>query len=156
MTNIHDPKFEEPHKHDGFRAKRARIGRQLGAERLGLSLWEIPPGEASYPFHFHLGEEEIAIVLRGTATLRSPEGMRMLADGDAIRFPRGEEGGHQLLNDGPESVRVLSISTVEQTDIVVYPDSGKICVVERDPQGDGLYAVFRHEDRVDYWEGEHR
>ena len=50
MPNINDPQFDEPREHDGFRSRRARIGYQLATERLGLSLWEVPPGEAAYPF----------------------------------------------------------------------------------------------------------
>jgi hypothetical protein len=38
MVNIERPDFDEPREQDGFRAQRARISRQAGAERLGLSL----------------------------------------------------------------------------------------------------------------------
>ena len=38
MVNIERPDFDEPREQDGFRAQRARISRQPGAERLGLSL----------------------------------------------------------------------------------------------------------------------
>lgn len=24
---------------------------------IGASLWELPPGEAAYPYHYHLAEE---------------------------------------------------------------------------------------------------
>src|SRR4029077_9669785 len=63
MPNLNDPHFDEPREHEGFRALRARVARQAGSERLGLSLWEVPPGEAAYPYHFHYTEEELVIVL---------------------------------------------------------------------------------------------
>jgi alpha-1,2-mannosyltransferase len=44
-----EPLFDEPREHPGFRALRARLSRQAGAQRLGLSLWELAPGEAAYP-----------------------------------------------------------------------------------------------------------
>ena len=47
VTNINDPLFDEPREHPGFRCRRARLGRQAGGERLGLSLWELPAGEAA-------------------------------------------------------------------------------------------------------------
>jgi uncharacterized cupin superfamily protein len=56
-SNIHGADFDEPREFDGFRARRARIGYALGAERLGVSLWELSPGEAAYPYHFHLAEQ---------------------------------------------------------------------------------------------------
>lgn len=47
MPNINEPEFDEPREQPGFRCRRARLSRQAGSERLGLSLWELPPGEAS-------------------------------------------------------------------------------------------------------------
>jgi len=37
--NLDSPDFDEPRERDGFRCRRARIGRQAGSERLGASLW---------------------------------------------------------------------------------------------------------------------
>lgn len=54
MANIDKPNFDEPREREGFRARRARIGHQLGTERIGISLWELPPGQKAYPYHFHL------------------------------------------------------------------------------------------------------
>lgn len=154
MANVYEPEFDEPREHEGFRARRARIGRQLGTERVGLSLWEIPPGEAAYPYHFHLGEEEVLVVLEGTPTLRDPAGRRRIPRGEVLRFPTGEEGAHQLLNEGEETVRLLAISTHGAPDIVVYPDSGKISAAERHARADGRKHYFRIADEVDYWDGE--
>jgi uncharacterized cupin superfamily protein len=154
MANLHEPEFDEPRERDGFRARRARLSRQAGAERLGVSLWEIPPGEASYPYHHHLGEEELIVVLRGCPSLRTPEGWRDLADGEVVAFLRGEAGGHQLVNRTEETVRFLAFSTNGEPDIVIYPDSGKVSAAQRLPDGGGLRELFRMSDAVDYWEGE--
>jgi uncharacterized cupin superfamily protein len=154
VPNINEPEFDEPRKHDGFRALRARIGRQAGSERLGLSLWEIPPGEAAYPYHFHYSEEELVIVLEGTASLRTPAGWRELAEGEVIAFLRGEAGGHQLVNRSAARVRFLALSTSGEPDVVSYPDSGKLGAFERLPEGGGLRAMFRIDDAVDYYDGE--
>ena len=48
-VNFQTPEFDLVRDRDGFRAKRARLGDQAGSERLGLSLWELPPGQAAYP-----------------------------------------------------------------------------------------------------------
>jgi uncharacterized cupin superfamily protein len=48
--NVHDADFGEPRERDGFRARRGRIGYALGAERPGISLGKLPPGEAAYPY----------------------------------------------------------------------------------------------------------
>jgi uncharacterized cupin superfamily protein len=156
MVNIDHAEFDEPREQDGFRARRARIGYALGMERLGASLWEIPPGEAAYPYHFHLADEEFVVVLAGRPTLRGPDGKRRLEPGEALSFRRGEEGAHQFLNETEEVVRFLAVSTSGEPDICVYPDSGKLGAAERRPDGSGLRKFFRVDDEVDYWEGESR
>ena len=154
MANIHDPEFDETRDHPGFRALRARVGKQVGAERLGVSIWEVPAGEAAYPYHLHLGEEELVIVLSGRPSLRSPAGWRELDEGEIVIFPRGEAGAHQLVNRTAETVRFLAVSTNGEPDIVLYPDSGKVGAAERLPTGGGFRKLFRIADAVDYYDGE--
>jgi uncharacterized cupin superfamily protein len=154
VTNFLDPHFDEPREHDGFRCLRARIGRQAGSERIGASLFSVPSGRAAYPYHWHLGEEELIVVLEGTPLLRTANDKRRLSRGEVVSFTRGEEGAHQLINDTDEDVSFLAFSEQGEPDIVIYPDSGKLGAFERRPEGGGLYKLFRIEDEVDYWEGE--
>lgn len=154
MANIYRPSFEEGERPEGFRSKRARIGYELGSELIGASLWELPPGEAAYPYHFHYADEEIVIVLSGKPSLRTPEGVRELEEGEAIHFPLGEEGAHQILNRGEETATFLAVSSHGRPDVVVYPDSDKIGVGERLPHGGGLRAFFKRGDGVGYFDGE--
>jgi uncharacterized cupin superfamily protein len=155
MPNINSPDFDENRDVvDGFRARRARIGRQIGSVRTGLSLWEIDPGESAYPYHLHYGEEELVIVLRGRPHLRTPDGWRQLEEGEVAVFPVGEAGAHQIANRTDETVRFLAFSTNGEPDVVRYPDAGKIGAAERRPEGGGFSLFFREGDAVDYWEGE--
>jgi len=96
----------------------------------------------------------VVIVTQGRPTLRSPEGLRDLEPGEAVHFPLGEEGAHQLLNRTAEPVRFLALSSNGRPDIVRYVDSGKIGVGERLPHGGGLRAFFPDAAGVDYWHGE--
>jgi uncharacterized cupin superfamily protein len=153
MTSIMEPVFDEPREHPGFTCRRARLGRQAGTEKLGLSLWELPAGEAAYPYHWHLAEEEAVVVLEGRPSLRTPDGWRELDQGEVVSFPVGERGAHQIANRTDATVRFLAVSN-QQPDIVVYADSGKVGAFERRPEGGGLYKIFRSDDAVDYWAGE--
>jgi uncharacterized cupin superfamily protein len=154
VPSLDGPRFDEPREQPGFRARRARLGRQAGAERLGLSLWELPAGEAAYPYHLHLAEEELVLVLEGRPSLRTPQGWRELGEGEVVCFPRGEDGAHQLVNRTDGLVRFLAFSTGGEPDIVLYPDAGKLGASERRPDGGGLHAFFRLADEVDYYDGE--
>jgi uncharacterized cupin superfamily protein len=156
VTNFLEPVFDEPREHDGFRCLRARIGRQAGSERLGASLFSVPPGEAAYPYHWHLGEEELVVVLDGEPLLRTADGERRLARGEVVSFPRGEVGAHQIINDTGADVVFLAFSEQGEPDIVIYPDSGKLGAFERRPEGGGMHKLFRLADEVGYWEGESR
>lgn len=153
--NLGTPHFDELRDRDGFRVHRARIGQQAGAERLGLSLWELPAGEAAYPYHLHLAEEEAVVVLTGRPSLRTPAGWEELEEGDVVSFLAGESGAHQIVNRTGATVRFLALSTSGAPDIVLYPDSGKVGAAERRPDGGGLRLYFRQADAVGYWEGEH-
>jgi uncharacterized cupin superfamily protein len=154
VPNIFDPDFDEPREHEGFRALRARTGYQLGAERLGASVWEVEPGQAAYPFHYHFTEEELVIVLEGQPSLRTPEGWRVLETGEAVSFRRGRQGAHQLVNRSPERVRFLAVSTNGEPDLVIYPDSAKLGAAERLSAGGGFRKYFRLESAVDYYDRE--
>ncbi|HEV7400356.1 MAG TPA: cupin domain-containing protein [Solirubrobacterales bacterium] len=125
MPNIHRPEFEAGERPEGFRSRRARIGYELGTELIGASLWELPAGEAAYPYHFHYSDEELVIVLSGTPSLRTPEGIRELEEGEVLSFPVGAEGAHQILNRSEEPATFLAISSSGRPDVIVYPDSGE-------------------------------
>ncbi|HXR59864.1 MAG TPA: cupin domain-containing protein, partial [Solirubrobacterales bacterium] len=128
MANIYEPRFEEGKRPEGFKSKRARIGYELGTELIGCSLWEIPPGQAAYPYHYHYADEELLIVLGGEPSLRTPEGTRTLERGEAVHFPLGEDGAHQVFNDSEEIVTLLAVSSHGRPDLVVYPDGDKVGV----------------------------
>jgi uncharacterized cupin superfamily protein len=154
MPNIYQPTFEDGNRPEGFRSQRARIAYELGSELIGCSLWRVPPGEAAYPYHFHIGDEELVIVIRGRPMLRTPQGTRELDEGEAVRFPPGEDGAHQILNRSDEPIAFLAVSSHGRADVVVYPDSNKLGAGERLPRSDGLRALFRREDEVGYFDRE--
>jgi uncharacterized cupin superfamily protein len=155
MTNINTPEFDSDRGgREGFGALRALLGKQAGAEKLGLSLWELPPGEAAYPYHFHLMDEELIIVVKGRPTLRGSAGWREVTTGEVLSFPVGERGAHQLVNWTDEPVQFLAISTSGTPDVVVYPDSGKVSAAERTPNGWRTRTRLPQSSSLDYWDGE--
>jgi len=156
MANLFDPDFEESSDQDGFTYRRAKLGAQAGAERLGASLFALSPGEAAFPLHYHLGNEEMLVVISGTPSLRTPDNERELKAGEVVSFPRGEAGAHQIVNRSNEEARVLLLSEMNAPEIVVRPESGKLSAFGRPPggRGEGMHKVFRQSDEVSFWEGE--
>ena len=152
-ASIAAPVFDEIREHPGFNCRRARLGRQAGSEKLSMSLWDLPAGEAAYPYHFHLAEEEIVVLLEGRPSLRTPAGWREMEEGEVVSFLVGEDGAHQIVNRTEEPVRFLAISN-QQPDIVVRPDSRSLSVVERRPEGGGLSQHFSMDDAAGYFDFE--
>jgi uncharacterized cupin superfamily protein len=157
MPNLFAPDFEPDEEQPaGYHVKGVRIGRQAGAERLGASLYELPPGNSTCPYHWHAANEEMLIVVSGRPTLRTPEGERELAEGEVVAFPVGERGAHKVTNSGGGAARVLIISEMNEPEVAVYPNSGKVMARQQAPgtPATGVRAIFRLADGVDYWEGE--
>jgi uncharacterized cupin superfamily protein len=136
---------------DGFRAGKFRFGPLLGADRLGATLYELPPGQALCPYHYEYGEEEWLLVLAGRATVRHPGGTDVLEPLDVVCFPRGPEGAHQVRNDTDDTVRVLLWSEVTVPTATVYPDSGKVGIWTGNADDD---VMARKTDAVGYYDGE--
>ncbi|HEX5028507.1 MAG TPA: cupin domain-containing protein [Gaiellaceae bacterium] len=95
-------------------------------DKLGATLYEVPPGKTGGYFHFHHGAEELLIVLRGAPTLRDAFGERALAEGDVVLFRVGPEGAHQLINRTDAPVRYVFVSNRPSPEVVEYPDSRQL------------------------------
>jgi uncharacterized cupin superfamily protein len=151
-SNIGNPEFSWDESDPlGFRAGMARLGKLLGAKETGITVYELPPGQAVCPYHYECGEEEWLLVLSGTPTLRTADGEERLEPWDVACFPRGPEGAHGIRNETEEYVRVLMFSSVVVPTATVYPDSDKVGIWTGDPETD---VLVRRSSKVDYYDGE--
>jgi uncharacterized cupin superfamily protein len=135
---------------EGHRFRAVSVGESAGASLTGLSVYELDPGQATWPYHFELNEEEWLIVVAGEVTLRTPDGERILRVGDVACFPVGAAGAHAMRNTGASVARfAMPCSNAPYGDACVYPESGKVKV-----SGPGFQHRGRLGDPVDYWEDE--
>jgi uncharacterized cupin superfamily protein len=146
--NLLDCPTGEPEEIPGFLHRRAYVGQDLGAQQLGCTLYEVPPGERLWPYHWHVGNEEWLVVVSGAPTLRTPEGEHELRAGDVAAFAADESGAHDVSNRSDEPARVAIFSTLRPGN-TFYPDSDKVGAGKP-----GERRYFRRGDAVDYWEGE--
>ena len=116
-----------PRLPDGFRRDSTRVGAVFGATRTGLSVYELPPGQAIGPYHYEEPDEEWLLVVSGTPTLRHPGGEEELEPWDLVFFPPGPAGAHLVRNTSKSPARVAMFSSMgSTTGAVVYPDSDMI------------------------------
>jgi uncharacterized cupin superfamily protein len=151
-VNIAAPEFSyDADDPEGFRAGMFRPGKAMGAAATGASVYELPPGQAVCPYHYEYGEEEWALVLDGTATLRTPEGSEQLGPMELAFFPKGPGGAHLIRNDGDVPLRVLMFSDVVTPTATAYPDSGKVGIWTG-VEGEDVMA--ERSSHVGYYHGE--
>jgi uncharacterized cupin superfamily protein len=138
MPNIHTTELT-----DAGRFRRARLGELAGAEHLGLTVYELAPGQGMH-FHYHLQREELLVVLDGPVAVRIADGWSDVAEGEVVAFPRGERGAHAYENRGDKPVRLLMISEQTAPNVSVYPDTNEVGVYDVAPPGEPRFgAVFK-------------
>lgn len=113
---------------------------------LGVVENTLPPGSVGCPFHWHLHEDEVFLVLRGRGVLRYGDAIREIGPGDCISCPAGTRVAHQIGNPFTEDLVYLAIGPRDPNEICGYPDNGKVMVR-------ALQTVGRLEKR-DYMDGE--
>ena len=139
-------KAEHP-EYEYFRRKFLPYGE---GNRTHVCVYEIPPGKAAYPYHFHYKTEETFYIISGTGVLKTPGGERQVSAGELIFFPAGPEGAHKLVNISErDNLVYIDFDVVHDLDVAVYPDSGKLGI-----WGMGINKLFPESSQVDYYDGE--
>ena len=132
----------------------------LTTSRLIASQYEIPPGKASWPYHYHMANEEMFYILEGKGEMRTKDGVVPVQAGDFFRFPIGESGVHQLVNTATDTnLKYLDFATTVQPDLVVQPDSQKVGLFAggapcQNKSIRTMWKYYRLGTEIDYLDGE--
>jgi uncharacterized cupin superfamily protein len=141
---------EDPRVRDGNRFLRTMLGQAVDAKLTGFSIYELPPGEAAWTYHYELSREEWLIVVDGEVVVRTPNGDRMLRAGDIVCFPPGADGAHQVRNDSNAVARfAMPSSWAGEGYVAVRPDSNTALIV-----GAGFRQIVPLDESLDYWDRE--
>ena len=159
VVRTDDLEWGEQSHGDRFGHRRKQLGSAAGAERLGCSLYEIPPGRRAWPYHYHLANEEAIYVLEGSGTLRIDGEQVEISQGDYVALPVGPTGAHQVTNSSDAPLRYLCLSTMVEPDVLIYPDSNKVGLFAGAAPGGArdkrtLQKLLRADAEVGYYDGE--
>ena len=136
--------------HEGYAYYRRKFVPFGTAEGTHVCVYEIPPGKAAYPYHYHCKTEETFYIISGEGLLRTPEGEKTVSAGELIFFPAGEAGAHKLTNTSEtEKLVYIDFDSTHELDVAVYPDSDKIGI-----WGMGINKLFPKSAETDYYDGE--
>jgi uncharacterized cupin superfamily protein len=117
----HGPGFVDRNKHLTY----AAVGKDY---HVGILIEGPPPGTRQSPKHYHMLEEEHALILEGQVTLLLGEERHEMKAGDYVCFPAGQKVGHSFLNSGTGPCSYLMIGQSNPGDVCVMPDSNKMQV----------------------------
>jgi len=148
LNEIFDPSGK--HK-QSFEFKNSSVNHPFteGGGKLSVSFYILQPGKASYPYHYHKGNEEVFYIISGQGTLKTNEGDRTISEGDIIIMPANENGAHMLINTSSLPLTYVDIHTISQPEVVVYPETEKIMIMAGD-----IKKSFKLDSAVNYLEGE--
>ena len=139
-TNVWSDTWDPGEDWSGGGALSKRLPR---GDVLGATVYELGPGNFAV-YHFHHGAEELMIVLRGSPTVRTAEGDRVLEEGAVVHFPPGPDGAHGIRNETDEPVRYVMVSDHPSPEVAEYPDLGQITAQARtgSQTGERLWLVY--------------
>jgi uncharacterized cupin superfamily protein len=101
----------------GLEARFARSA--LGLEKSGVTLFDVAPDYKVPWGHRHREQEEVYLVLRGSATVRFEDGTAELGEWDAVRIPPDVARSFQA---GPDGAQVLAFGAGEKGDAEMIKD----------------------------------
>ncbi len=117
---------------------------------VGMLIEAPAPGRRLCPTHYHMLEEEHALILEGQMTLILGDARHDMKPGDYVCFPAGWKIGHSFMNRGPGPCSYLMIGERNPNEVCVYPDSNKILVSALRTRDD----IFDMSGVRNYWDGE--
>ena len=89
---------------------------------MGASHVTLEPGAWSSQRHWHDDEDELVVMLSGTAVLIEDDGETELKAGDVAAWAKGSTNGHHMINRSDESCTFVAISAGKEEGTGGYSD----------------------------------
>ncbi|MDR2392425.1 MAG: cupin domain-containing protein, partial [Planctomycetota bacterium] len=93
-TSEMEGKYEN---HGDYEYMERRILSKRG-NQCAVAIMEVPPGKASFPYHYHVGITEVFYIIAGKGRLETADGEKEVGTGDVVVFPPGREGSLELFD----------------------------------------------------------
>lgn len=93
-----------------------RLAPLSGLSDFAASHVVLKPGAWSSQRHWHNGEDEMVIMISGTATLVEDDGRTEMKPGDIAVWPKGSTNGHHLINESGEDCVFVALGGGRRVD----------------------------------------
>jgi len=103
----------------GSDAEKQSLGYALGTTDVAINRYRVEPGNRLAGLHAHADQEEIFVVLDGTVTFETLDGVVTVSPGEAVRFEPGEHQSGK--NDADTDAVVLALGAPRDTNELLIP-----------------------------------
>ncbi|WP_209940074.1 cupin domain-containing protein [Ruegeria sp. HKCCE4148] len=98
------------------------VGDAGGLTQFGVNIVRLEPQALSSLRHYHMEQDEFAIMLSGTCVLIDDDREHEMQPGDCAAWPAGETNGHHLVNKTDAPATFLVVGTRTPTETCFYSD----------------------------------
>lgn len=114
--------YPEPYRSQMAGRSSVRLGQMAGLTHFGVNIVTLEPGAAASLRHWHLREDEFAMVLEGDLVLVEDAGETAMHPGDCAAWKAGTPDGHRFVNRTALPARFLVVGNSDPDDICTYAD----------------------------------
>lgn len=119
-----------------------------GESECSVDIYEIPPGKANYPYHYHESSEEIFYIISGEGIVETEEGDKKLKAGDVIVCPPSPSGAHRIKNiSEKEKLVYIEFDTISYPEVAHYPKTNALAVLYAEAERN---QFFKEDSKVSY------
>lgn len=108
-----------------------RVGDFGELTQFGANIVRLEAGAKSSLRHFHMKQDEIVIITKGSCTLIDDKGKHPMNTGDVATFPAGDENGHHFVNETDQAAEFFVVGTRTPTETAYYSDIDMMVNVEQ-------------------------
>ena len=127
LNNEVDPHGTHNHSYEFQRSNISRPFFQ-GWGKLEVYFMILQPGKANFPYHYHTANDEMFYIISGEGTLKTPEGDKIVSEGDVVIMPAHENGAHMVINNSDAPLVYLDLKTAISPDVVMRPETDTFIV----------------------------
>lgn len=114
--------YPEPYAGQMAGRSSQRLGDLAGLTQFGVNIVTLEPGAVASLRHWHLREDEFALVLEGTLILIEDAGETPMRPGDCAAWAAGVADGHRFVNRSGAVARFLVVGSKAADEVVSYSD----------------------------------
>jgi len=113
-----------PEPYNSWMAGRSsvRLGQAAGLTQFGVNIVHLEPGAPASLRHWHLKEDEFAMVLTGEIVLIEDDGETLLKAGDCAAWKAGVPNAHRFINRSDALASFLVVGTSHPDEVATYGD----------------------------------